>query len=123
MALIQASASRGSSALEKVGGFIPMNWAYVVTWLGPSWLAPCGGPRFICWGICYCVYRYWRSTSIWVAMKASDGVMGGGGSRLLLPVALNPLGELRVGPTIWNASLYWTQAKMLLINDDKCNHA
>jgi hypothetical protein len=25
MALIQASASRGSSALEKVGGFIPMN--------------------------------------------------------------------------------------------------
>jgi hypothetical protein len=33
-------------------------------------------------------------------MKASDGVMGGGGSRLLLPVALNPLGELRVGPTI-----------------------
>jgi hypothetical protein len=25
MALIQASASKGSSALEKVGGFIPMN--------------------------------------------------------------------------------------------------
>jgi hypothetical protein len=25
MAMIQASASRGSSALEKVGGFIPMN--------------------------------------------------------------------------------------------------
>jgi hypothetical protein len=25
MALIQASASRGSSALEKVGGFVPMN--------------------------------------------------------------------------------------------------
>jgi hypothetical protein len=27
--LIHASASRGSSALEKVGRFIPMNWAYV----------------------------------------------------------------------------------------------
>jgi hypothetical protein len=32
MALIQASASRGSSALEKVGGFVLMNWAYMVTW-------------------------------------------------------------------------------------------
>jgi hypothetical protein len=31
MALIQALSSRGSSALEKIGGFIPMNWAYVVT--------------------------------------------------------------------------------------------
>jgi hypothetical protein len=26
--------------------------------------------------------------------------MGGGGGRSLLPVAPNPLGELRVGPTI-----------------------
>jgi hypothetical protein len=33
-------------------------------------------------------------------MKASDGVMGGGGGRSLLPVAPNQLGELRVGPTI-----------------------
>jgi hypothetical protein len=33
-------------------------------------------------------------------MKASDGVMGGGGGRSLLPFALNSLGELRVGPTI-----------------------
>jgi hypothetical protein len=31
MALIQASASRGSSALEKVSGFIPMNV------IGPMW--------------------------------------------------------------------------------------
>jgi hypothetical protein len=38
-------------------------------------------------------------------MKASDGVMGGGGGRLVLQVAPNPLGELRVGPTILNASL------------------
>jgi hypothetical protein len=33
-------------------------------------------------------------------MKASDGVMGGGGGKSLLPFARNPLGELRVGPTI-----------------------
>jgi hypothetical protein len=36
----------------------------------------------------------------WVAMKASDGVMGGGGGKSLLPLALKPLGELRVVPTI-----------------------
>jgi hypothetical protein len=35
-----------------------------------------------------------------VAMKASDGVMGGGGGKSPLPLALNPLGELRVVPTI-----------------------
>jgi hypothetical protein len=33
-------------------------------------------------------------------MKASDGVMGGGGGKSLLPVAPNLLGEMRVGPTI-----------------------
>jgi hypothetical protein len=33
-------------------------------------------------------------------MKASDDVMGSGGGRSLLPVAPNPLAELRVGPTI-----------------------
>jgi hypothetical protein len=33
-------------------------------------------------------------------MKASDGVMGGGGSKSPLPFALNQLGELRVIPTI-----------------------
>jgi hypothetical protein len=33
-------------------------------------------------------------------MKVSDGVMGGGGGSSLLRVAPNPLGELRVGPTI-----------------------
>jgi hypothetical protein len=33
-------------------------------------------------------------------MKASDGVMGGGGGISLLPVAPNPLGELCMGPTI-----------------------
>jgi hypothetical protein len=33
-------------------------------------------------------------------MKASDGVVGSGGGRSLLPVASNPLGELRVGHTI-----------------------
>jgi hypothetical protein len=33
-------------------------------------------------------------------MKTSDGVMGGGGGRSLLPAAPNLLGELRVGPTI-----------------------
>jgi hypothetical protein len=77
-----------------------MNWAYVVTWLGPSWLAPCGGPRFTCWAICCRVYRIWRNTSVWVAMKASDGVMGGGGGKSPLPLAPKPLGELRVVPTI-----------------------
>jgi hypothetical protein len=41
-----------------------------------------------------------------VAMKASDGVMVGSGGKSPLPFALNPLGELRVGPTFWNASLY-----------------
>jgi hypothetical protein len=34
------------------------------------------------------------------AIKASDGVMGGGSGSSLLPVAPNLLGELRVGPTI-----------------------
>jgi hypothetical protein len=33
-------------------------------------------------------------------MKASDDVMGGGGGKSLLPAVPNPLGELRVGPTI-----------------------
>jgi hypothetical protein len=36
----------------------------------------------------------------WVAMKASDGVMGGGGGKSPLPLAPKPLGELRVVPTI-----------------------
>jgi hypothetical protein len=35
-----------------------------------------------------------------MAIKASDSVIGGGGGNLLLLVAPNPLGELRVGPTI-----------------------
>jgi hypothetical protein len=50
--------------------------------------------------ICYCVCKIWRSTLVCVAMKASDGVMGGGGDKSLLLFAPNPLGELRVGPTI-----------------------
>jgi hypothetical protein len=50
--------------------------------------------------ICYYVCRIWRNTSVWVAMKASDGVMGGGGGKSLLPLAPKPLGELRVVPTI-----------------------
>jgi hypothetical protein len=33
-------------------------------------------------------------------MKVSDGVMGGGGGKSPLPLSLNPLGELRVVPTI-----------------------
>jgi hypothetical protein len=33
-------------------------------------------------------------------MKASDDVMGGGGGKSPLLFALNPLGELRVVPTI-----------------------
>jgi hypothetical protein len=33
-------------------------------------------------------------------MKASNGVMGGGGSKSPLPFALKPLGELRMVPTI-----------------------
>jgi hypothetical protein len=33
-------------------------------------------------------------------MKASDGVMGGGGDKSPLPLAPKPLGELRVVPTI-----------------------
>jgi hypothetical protein len=32
--------------------------------------------------------------------------MGGGGGKSLLLFAPNPLGELRVVPTIWNVSLY-----------------
>jgi hypothetical protein len=44
--------------------------------------------------------KIWRSTSVWVAMKASDGVMGGGGGKSPLPFAPKPLGELRVVPTI-----------------------
>jgi hypothetical protein len=35
-ALTHASASSGSSALVNVGGFIPINWVYVVTVYGPS---------------------------------------------------------------------------------------
>jgi hypothetical protein len=35
-----------------------------------------------------------------MAMKASDDVMGGGGGKSPLPLAPNPLGELRVVPTI-----------------------
>jgi hypothetical protein len=35
-----------------------------------------------------------------MAMKASDGVMDGGGGKSLLLFAPNPLGELRVVPTI-----------------------
>jgi hypothetical protein len=56
--------------------------------------------------MCCCACKIWRNTSVCVAMKASDVVMGGGGGKSLLPFAPNPLGELRVGPTIWNASLY-----------------
>jgi hypothetical protein len=33
-------------------------------------------------------------------MKASDSVIGGGGGKSPLPLALKPLGELRVVPTI-----------------------
>jgi hypothetical protein len=44
--------------------------------------------------------RIWRSTSVWVAMKASDGVMGGGGGKSPLPLAPKPSGELHVVPTI-----------------------
>jgi hypothetical protein len=33
-------------------------------------------------------------------MKASDGVMGGGGGKSALSFAPNPLGKLRVVPTI-----------------------
>jgi hypothetical protein len=51
-------------------------------------------------------------------MKASDGVMDGGGGRSLLPAVLNPLGELRMGPTIGNASLYLTHSQ--IITRDKC---
>jgi hypothetical protein len=56
-------------------------------------------------------------------MKASDGVMGGGGGKSLLPPALKPLGELRVVPTIWKASFISEIAKSLLQNDDKHYHA
>jgi hypothetical protein len=35
-----------------------------------------------------------------VAIKAFDGVMGGGGGKSLLLVASNLPGELRMGPTI-----------------------
>jgi hypothetical protein len=35
-----------------------------------------------------------------MAMMTSDGFMGGGGGKSPLPFAPNPLGELRVVPTI-----------------------
>jgi hypothetical protein len=35
-----------------------------------------------------------------MAMKDSDGVMGGGGGKSPLPFAPNPLGELLAVPTI-----------------------
>jgi hypothetical protein len=91
-----------------------MTWAYVVTWFGPSWLAPCGGPRLICWAIYCCVCRIWRNTSVWVAIKASDDVMGGGGGRSLLPITPNPLGELCVGPTTEMRAFIRHIAKILL---------
>jgi hypothetical protein len=105
MALIHASASRGSSALVNVGAFILRNWVYVVTWFGPSWLAPCRGLWFNYWAIFYCVCWIWRSTSVWVAISAFDGIMGDGGGSSPLPDAPKPLGELRVGPTIWKCEL------------------
>jgi hypothetical protein len=53
-----------------------------------------------CWAICCYLYRIWCNTSVWVSMKASDGIMGGGGGRSPLPDAPKPLGELRIGPII-----------------------
>jgi hypothetical protein len=47
-----------------------------------------------------CLQDLARSTSVCVPMKASDGVMSGGGGKSPLPFAPNPLGELRVVPTI-----------------------
>jgi hypothetical protein len=63
-------------------------------------VGPGGGPRFICWAICFCICRIWRGTSVCVAMKASDGVMGGGGGKSPLPFAPScawfPPSEMRV---------------------------
>jgi hypothetical protein len=42
----------------------------------------------------------WRNTSVWVAMKVSTGVMGGGGGRSPLPDTSKLLGVLHVDPTI-----------------------
>jgi hypothetical protein len=55
-------------------------------------------------------------------MKASSGVMGGGGGKSPLLFAPKPLGELRVLPTIRNASLISYIIKSLLQNDDKHDH-
>jgi hypothetical protein len=43
VALIHASASRGSSALAKVDGFIAKKCSYMVTKFKPSVLGSCGG--------------------------------------------------------------------------------
>jgi hypothetical protein len=48
--------------------------------------------------------------------------MGGGGGKSPLLFAPNPLGELRVVPTIWNASLISYIIKSLVQNDDKHDH-
>jgi hypothetical protein len=44
--------------------------------------------------------RIWRNTSVWVAIKVSTSVMGGGGGRSPLPNVSKPLGMLRVDLTI-----------------------
>jgi hypothetical protein len=48
--------------------------------------------------------------------------MGSGGGKSPLPFAPNPLGELRVVPTICNASLVSHITRSLLGNDDKYDH-
>jgi hypothetical protein len=99
--------------LVKVGGFILINWEYVVTICGPSGLAPTGGLWCICYAICCCVYKIWRNTSVWAAKKVSTGVMGGGGGKSPLPDASKPLGVLRVGPTIWK---FWALIKHISVS-------
>jgi hypothetical protein len=47
-------------------------------------------------------------------MKASDGVMGGGGGKSPLPLAPKPLGEPRVVPTIRKVSFISEITKSLL---------
>jgi hypothetical protein len=47
-------------------------------------------------------------------MKASVGVMGGGGGKSPLPLAPKPLGELRVVPTILKVSFISEITKSLL---------
>jgi hypothetical protein len=66
--------------------------------------------------------RIWRSTSVCVAMKASDGVMGGGGGKSPLPLAPNPWESYAWFPQSEMRALVSYITKRLLGNDDKYDY-